>query len=314
MAETETEHRPPATSGGTGLKKKWHGAPVWVWVLGGTVIAAVGYFEWKKRKGAKTGATTGTTTPTSGTGACYDMQGNLVPCATSSGTSPLGSGSSGLGQSVGGWYGGGGTTGTTTSTGTTGTGSTGSSSGTTGTGGTGGQSGTVPACTGLTAGAAHNAIVAANLTPVAAPGQKSTWICTGTQPSAGTVLAAGSNVTILANAPSTSSGTTGTGSNDITTAPGNFKVTSVNGLTVSLSWTAPPLPAGQGPIRSYIVAYGQSPSSLPYQQTVPPTQTSTSITFNSGPGANGLTHYFEVWADPAKTGGPHAGPISATTK
>lgn len=109
----------------------------------------------------------------------------------------------------------------------------------------------------------------------------------------------------------TSSGSS-SGSGPVTVVPQGFRAT-VSGLTVTLSWTNPPLPAGQGPIRSVIVAYGQSATSLPYQQTVGAGATSTTITFNSGAGSAGLTHYFEAWYDPANTGGPHAGPISAKT-
>lgn len=114
--------------------------------------------------------------------------------------------------------------------------------------------------------------------------------------------------------------TTGTGSTPkpagggpITNIPGNFRVTGVNGLSISLAWDPVTVPPGQGPLRGYTVAYGQSASSLPYTQVLGPV-TSTTITFNPGAGSNGLTHYFEVWADPATTGGPHAGPISAKTQ
>lgn len=110
----------------------------------------------------------------------------------------------------------------------------------------------------------------------------------------------------------TTSGTSSSKGGAITVVPQGFHAT-VSGLTVTLGWTNPPLPAGQGPVRSIIIAYGQSASSLPYQQTVAAGATSTTITFNSGPGSQGLTHYFEAWYDPADTGGPHAGPISAKT-
>jgi hypothetical protein len=55
----------------------------------------------------------------------------------------------------------------------------------------------VPDCAGQTAGAAHNMLVAAGLTPTAAAGQKATQKCTGTSPAAGTAVAQGSRVTIL---------------------------------------------------------------------------------------------------------------------
>jgi hypothetical protein len=120
----------------------------------------------------------------------------------------------------------------------------------------------------------------------------------------------------------TGTGTTGTGSGTapppgggpITNIPGNFRVTGVSGLSVSLAWSPVTVPPGQGPLRGYTVAYGQSAGSLPYTQALGPASTSTTITFNSGAGSKGLTHYFEVWADPADTNGPHAGPISAKTQ
>lgn len=134
-------------------------------------------------------------------------------------------------------------------------------------------------------------------------------------------------------APSSSSGTTGTGSpssggsgastgtsssspagGPITAVPSNFRVTGVNGLKISLAWDAVQVPAGQGPLAGYTVAYGQSASDTPYQVSVGPGTTSTTVTFNSGAGSNGLTHYFTVWARPASPGGPHAGPISAKTQ
>ena len=56
---------------------------------------------------------------------------------------------------------------------------------------------TIPQCKGMTAGQAHNALVAANLKPVAATGQKATATCTGTSPAGGSQVNPGSNVTIL---------------------------------------------------------------------------------------------------------------------
>lgn len=90
-----------------------------------------------------------------------------------------------------------------TGSGSTGTGtSTGTGSGT----GTGtGSSGTttapvaVPDCAGQTTGAAHNTLTAAGFHPVAEAGQTDNLTCSGTNPPAGTQLAAGSSVTILAS-------------------------------------------------------------------------------------------------------------------
>lgn len=61
----------------------------------------------------------------------------------------------------------------------------------------------VPDCAGQTAGEAHNLIVAAGLVPTdASAGQQdASWKCTGTNPAAGTEVAQGSSVAILAEAP-----------------------------------------------------------------------------------------------------------------
>lgn len=103
------------------------------------------------------------------------------------------------------------------------------------------------------------------------------------------------------------------GGGPITVAPSGFHVVSVNGLSITLGWDPLTPPAGEGPLRGYVVAYGQSPGALSYQQSAGPEANGTTITFNSGAGANDLTHYFECWATPASSGGPHAGPISAKT-
>lgn len=59
----------------------------------------------------------------------------------------------------------------------------------------------VPNVVGLSAGAAHNALVAAQLVPTAVAGQKPTEICTGTVPAVGSIVAVGSKVQIMAVAP-----------------------------------------------------------------------------------------------------------------
>lgn len=100
----------------------------------------------------------------------------------------------------------------------------------------------------------------------------------------------------------------------ITAIPTGFHVVRVSDLSITVGWNPVQVADGQGPLAGYTVAYGQSASSLPYQQSVGPGTTQATVSFNSGPGAHGLTHYFEVWARPAAPGGPHAGPISAKTQ
>jgi len=59
----------------------------------------------------------------------------------------------------------------------------------------------VPNVVGSTAGAAHNALVAAGLVPTAAAGQKATDIVTSTEPAAGVSVAVGSKVVIVTTLP-----------------------------------------------------------------------------------------------------------------
>lgn len=68
----------------------------------------------------------------------------------------------------------------------------------TGTGTTGSTTVAVPNCTGQTTGQAHNTITAAGLHATAEAGQTDNLKCTGTSPAAGTQVAPGSNVAILA--------------------------------------------------------------------------------------------------------------------
>jgi hypothetical protein len=108
-------------------------------------------------------------------------------------------------------------------------------------------------------------------------------------------------------------GSTPSSGGPITVAPSGFRVVNVQGLSITLGWDPLTPPAGEGPLRGYTVGYGQSASSQPYQQQAGPGANGTTITFAAGSGSEGLTHYFTLWADPASSGGPHAGPISAKT-
>ena len=56
---------------------------------------------------------------------------------------------------------------------------------------------------------------------------------------------------------------------------------------------------------------GRRAGSQAYKQYVPAGASSTTVA-GVGGGAAGK-HYFEIWATPASTGGPHAGPVEATT-
>jgi hypothetical protein len=98
----------------------------------------------------------------------------------------------------------------------------------------------------------------------------------------------------------------------ITVAPSGFRVVSVTGGdNVNLAWDALTPPAGEGPLTGYMIAYGPASGSQQYKQQVGG-QTTEATVPGVGAGAAG-SHYFELWALPAEAGGPHAGPIEATT-
>jgi hypothetical protein len=159
------------------------------WALTGVVAVGAGllFILWRKRKSAAAASTsTGTSTATAAELAALENElGNLQSSSTATGTAG-GGGSTGGGGTIS-------TSGTGTSTGTTATGTSTAAGTSTATGTV-----TVPQCAGLSAGSAHNTLVAAGLKPTAAPGQKDTWTVSGTSPGAGTVVPAGSAVTILA--------------------------------------------------------------------------------------------------------------------
>lgn len=83
--------------------------------------------------------------------------------------------------------------------------------------------------------------------------------------------------------------------------PSGFTVTSRNTTSIGLKWNSAKNATG------YTVAYGTTSGSQAIKQTV--TGTSTTI----GGLKPNTAYYFEVWADPTKTGGPHAGPILGHT-
>ena len=93
----------------------------------------------------------------------------------------------------------------------------------------------------------------------------------------------------------------------ITTAPTGFRVVSVtNGDDVNLAWNAVKGATG------YVIAYGPTSGSQQYKQGVGGGSTTAATVAGVGAGSAGK-HYFELWATPAASGGPHAGPIEATT-
>lgn len=135
MADTDTDERQDHehAAGGSALTRKWHGAPVWAWTLGGTIAVVVVVRWWRNRGSSSAGSSsTGTGTATAN---CYDITGALVPCAQAAANNASGAGD--LGGTLGGILTGttatGTSTGTGTGTGTTATGTTTSTSTSTGT-------------------------------------------------------------------------------------------------------------------------------------------------------------------------------------
>jgi len=119
-----------------------------------------------------------------------------------------------------------------------------------------------------------------------------TTASTGTTEGTGTVNPGGTN----SPAPSV-----------ITVAPTGFRVVSVTGGdNVNLAWNAVKGATG------YVIAYGPTSGSQQYKQGVGGGATTEATVPGVGAGSAGK-HYFELWALPASPGGPHAGPIEATT-
>jgi hypothetical protein len=137
-----------------------------------------------------------------------------------------------------------------------------------------------------------------------------------TPPAAGIIMPSG---TSTAAAGSTSTSTTPTTTSTpppaaaasapavITVAPSGFRVVSVTGGdNVNLAWNAVKGATG------YVIAYGPTSGSQQYKQGVGGGATTEATVPGVGAGSAGK-HYFELWATPAAPGGPHAGPIEATT-
>lgn len=94
---------------------------------------------------------------------------------------------------------------------------------------------------------------------------------------------------------------TGSGTVYASNPPSGFAVTSRNQTSIGLKWNAAKNATG------YTVAWDTTSGGQKNHQTT----TTPSVTIgNLHPNT---AYYFEVWADPTKTGGPHAGPILGHT-
>lgn len=85
--------------------------------------------------------------------------------------------------------------------------------------------------------------------------------------------------------------------------PKGFAVTKKTKTTVSLKWNKVAHATG------YTVAYSTKKGGQEHKATTPASKTSITI----GNLKHNTPYYFEVWANPTKSGGPHAGPILGHT-
>lgn len=114
-----------------------------------------------------------------------------------------------------------------------------------------------------------------------------------------------------ATATKTTTGTTAPAAGGpITVIPIGLHTTAVNTTSVQVAWTAPTIPAGQGPLTGYTAeVYESNGTSEGPSWTVPKTQ----LYANAGGLKTKTAYHLNVWCEPAKTGGPHAS-VSFTTK
>lgn len=169
-------------------------------------------------------------------------------------------------------------------------------------GGSGNGTGTiqVPNIVGLSAGQAHDAIVAAGLVPTQASGGHASDIVTSQNPTAGTNVAVGSTVTIIVANPSTGGSRTPPPANWKFPAPSGLRVSSVSNTGYSLSWNPVTGPQGQKP-SSYTVATYQT-NGVKVDQFI----SGSTSTKEYGAGGKGLhpgwSYHTNVWAN----GGPES--------
>jgi hypothetical protein len=127
----------------------------------------------------------------------------------------------------------------------------------------------------------------------------------GVSTAAGTVTTAPSTSTATTTAPAPAAG-----GGPITVIPIGLHTTAVNTTSVQVAWTAPTVPAGQGPLTGYTCeVYEASGASEGSSWTVPKTQ----LYANAGGLKSKTSYHLNCWCEPAKTGGPHAS-VSFTTK
>jgi hypothetical protein len=105
-------------------------------------------------------------------------------------------------------------------------------------------------------------------------------------------------------------GTGGSTGGPITVIPRNLHVSKLFTNSVQVAWSAPAIPAGQGPLTGYgCECYDSAGHRVNGPFKVPPSQH-----FANFGGLKSKTRYHaDIWCDPARTGGPHA-TVSFTTR
>lgn len=116
-------------------------------------------------------------------------------------------------------------------------------------------------------------------------------------------------ITGTGNATGATTTTTAAGG-PITVTPVGLHTTQVSATSVGVAWTAPTIPAGQGPLTGYTAeVYNANGTSEGTPWRVPPSQ----LYANAGGLKSKTAYHINVWCDPAKTGGPNSS-VSFTTK
>lgn len=120
----------------------------------------------------------------------------------------------------------------------------------------------------------------------------------------GSVAGGGPSTGSTGGGPSSGSPAPAAGGGPITVTPVNLEKSHVYATSLQVTWLAPTIPAGQGPLTGYGVAcYQASDGKL---VNGPFTVAKGQLFANIG-GLKSKTKYnVNVWCDPAKTGGPHA--------
>jgi nucleoid-associated protein YgaU len=284
MSEPATEHGAHAAGKGlAALKQKVGPLPLYVWMIAG--VAIWWYFS-RKNAASATGAPNQQTDPAGNIGAIDPATGYVY--GTPEDLAALASNNAGSG------------------------GGSGTASGSTGGGTVGGQYPDDESW----GRAAINYLVGLGIDPTTANEAIQQFLAGQTLT---TAQQADVNEAIQAlGAPPQPPGPTGTAPPPVVTPPGpppggtvmasnppsGFTVTAKNATSIGLKWNSVKNATG------YTVAYGTTSGSQANKVNV---NGSSATTTTVGGLKQNTTYFFEVWADPTKSGGPHAGPISAKT-